>query len=123
MAHDDRTLASLPAEAIALSHRQTLLLERSDAETVLRIVGADGAVSLTVSVTAAGPVLRFEGAAVTIQTSGALVLDAERVAIHGREAVAISSGGDLSLAATLGSVAVEAHDDVNLNGERIRLNC
>ena len=63
---------------------------------------------------------------------------ADRVAIHGREGVAITTDGDVAIvaagdletrartqtiAAELGDVRVVANDDVRLTGERIRMNC
>jgi hypothetical protein len=102
------------------------------------IVGSDGRVQLSITLTADGPVLRLEGTGLKIQTAGTLALDAEQIALHGRRGVAISSGGDASITvagdleararihnivAELGNVNVRANDDVKLNGERVMMNC
>src|SRR5262249_36424528 len=108
-----------------------LLVERKPAENVIKLVGSGGQVGLTIAVTPAGPVLRLEGAGLMIQTTGALAIDAGHVAIHGREGVAISSGGDATIqvrgdleteariqqiTAVLGNVNLKANDDVTLDG-------
>ena len=73
-----------------------------------------------------------------IQASGLLAIEGEQVAIHGRDGVSITSGGDAqvlvkgdlnteariqNVTATRGNVNVKANDDVKLLAERIRLNC
>ncbi len=63
--------------------------------------------------TAAGPLLRLTSG-LKVELSGALDLEAETIRLHGRTGVTLSSGGD---------VAVYAHDDVRLDGTRIRNNC
>jgi hypothetical protein len=90
-----------------------------------------------VAITADGPVLRFEGG-LALQTDGPLAIDAEQVTLHGRQGVAISSGGDAwiqvegdlhsnariqNITADLGNVNVKANDDVKINGERVKVNC
>ena len=135
-----------PAKRVAVNRHQTieligdrqLVVEHRPAENVLQIVGADGRVSLSIHITPAGPVLRFEGSGLIVQTAGALEIDAQRVLIQGREGVAIASGGDAviqvagalslqadaqQLTARLGDIEIRANDDVAVNGERIRMNC
>lgn len=125
-------------ERLALIGGQQLVLERGATRNVLTIVRADGMVALSVHLTAAGPVLRVEGAALEIHAQGDLALSAGRVSIHGREHLALTSGGDVQLhgegdlhseariqniTAALGNVNVKANDDVKLNGERVMMNC
>ena len=120
-----------PSErTLVLSADHTLHLERSPEGDLVRIAGSDGGSAITVHVSARGLEVKLEGVALTLQTSGDLTLDAERLHLRGREAVTIETEGALSLeareqtiAATLGSVVVRANDDVALDGERIRLNC
>jgi hypothetical protein len=90
-----------------------------------------------VHLTPAGPVLRFEGS-LLLEASGGLAVDAQRVAIHGREGLSLTSGGNArieiagdldsqariqNITAVLGNVNVKANDDVRMNGERIKMNC
>jgi hypothetical protein len=124
-------------QTISLIDRHSLEISRSATDNVLRIVSPDGRTGVTVTVTAQGITLSITGGDLTLQTSGALAIDAERVALHGRNGVAITSGGDLSLQvagdihseariqnikARLGNVNIKANDDVKLTGERIKLN-
>src|SRR5262245_59517356 len=122
-------------QTVALAADHALHVERPD---LLTLRDADGRVRVAVHVTAAGPVLRFEGDALTVQAAGDLRREAERVAIHGRRDVTIRSDGDAAVevageletyaevqhhTATLGNVNIRANDDVRLNGERVRMNC
>ncbi len=125
-------------QTLSLVGKQKLVLERRPGQNVLQIISSEGQVTLTVQITPAGPVLRFEGSGLMIQTAGALAIDAECVAIHGREGLALTSGGDAKISvagdldteariqnitAFLGNVNVKANDDVKLNGERVMMNC
>jgi hypothetical protein len=129
--------AVLPPNTLALSQQRTLVVERRPGLDLLRVFNADGQACLTVRLTPTGPVLQFDGS-VVLQTSGALALDAEHIALHGRDGVTITSGGDVTLQtagdltsrarvqnirADLGNVNLQANDDVRLNGERVLVNC
>jgi hypothetical protein len=109
----------------------------ADGSHVLTLVGPSGVQALSIELTAQGPRLRME-AGLSLAFSGELSIDAKRVAIHGREGIALTSGADAKIAASgelatsaraqsitaeLGDVRVKANDDVRLDGERIRMNC
>lgn len=117
---------------------QTLAVEHQGERDLVHIRSLDGEVRVTVVVSAAGAMIRLEGAGLVVSAAGALVIDAEHVSIHSREGIELCSQGntrivaqgDLELdarsqliTAQLGDVAVRANDDVRLNGEHIRLNC
>lgn len=104
---------------------------------VIRLIGPAGAQALTIELTPQGPRLCL-GSGLTVALAGALTIDAERVAIHGRNGMALSSGGEVqvraagdlnasgritTITADLGDVQVKANDDVRLNGERVMMNC
>lgn len=97
---------------------------------VLRLVGPGGAQRLEIAVTADGPVLRLHSG-LKIELAGELAIDAARIALHGREGLTLTSGGDARIVAAgdlvaraeLGDVSVRANDDVRLDGERVRMNC
>lgn len=125
-------------ETIELIGRQQLLVERNAGSNILKLMGSDGQLRLSICLTADGPVLRFEGPGLMIESSGDLAVDARSIALHGREGVAITSGRDASIcavgelntegkiqniSATLGNVNVKANDDVKVEGERVLLNC
>ena len=126
------------SSSIQLVAGQELVVTPSEAGHRLQLLSPGGLVRLTIDVTEAGPVLRFEGAAVAIQVAGPLAIDAERVAIHSRDGLELSCEGNASIRvagdletsaraqtvrAELGNVDVQANDDVRLNGERVFLNC
>ena len=125
-------------QVMDLVGRQRLILERAGGENILRIMGRDGRVSVSIHVTAEGPVLKLEGADLTIRSTGDLAVEAERLTLHGRSGVVLSSGGDAAIRierdldvsaraqnirAELGDIRLRANDDIRMDGERIRHNC
>ena len=117
---------------------QQLSVERRGSNDVIVVAGSEGEISFSITVTPEGHVLQFEGAGLLIQTSGSMRIEAEEVRIHGREKLALTSGGDLDIRAAgdvqsgariqnitayLGNVNIKANDDVKMDGERIRMNC
>jgi ABC-type cobalamin transport system ATPase subunit len=125
------------ALTLSLAGGQLLDVRRQEDGDLLRLIGADGQTAVTLLVTPAGPVLRFEGS-LRIQATGDLELGAARIALHAQEMLSLSSGGGAQLAvagdldlsarvqnitAELGNVNVTANDDVRITGERVRVNC
>lgn len=124
--------------SIDLVGRQRLLLLHENGLDRLQILAPDGRLRLTIEVTERGPVLSFEGPALTLCASGEMAFEAERLTLHGRKGVCVTTGGDLVLDAAgdlasrariqdvearLGNVNVRANDDIRLNGERVMVNC
>ncbi len=125
-------------QVIDLQGDQHLVLEQSQQEDRLMITSANGKVSLTITITDAGPVLHLEGAGLMIKTDGDLAINAKSLAIHGRDGIALTTGGDAhicavgdlttkariqNITAELGNVNLQANDDVKIDGERILMNC
>jgi hypothetical protein len=117
---------------------QQLQLERLPDANIVKVIGPEGAVKLTIYVTPSGPVLHIDGDGLEIRCSGALAIDAQHLILRGREGLELSTGGDAAVrcdgdlhvearaqtfSAELGDVKVRANDDVILDGERIRMNC
>lgn len=126
------------SSSIELVADQRLLVRRGPEGDLLTLVGADGGITLTIRVTPDGPVAELRGGAVGLRVDGSLAIEAERLALRGREEVIISSdggirmdaGGDLlsearghRIDARLGNVDIRANDDVTLDGERVKMNC
>src|SRR2546430_1070543 len=82
---------------IELVSNQRLRIEHRQAADTLSIVDPDGRITLSIRVTADGPVLLFEGTRLNIQADGILCIDADHVAIRGRETLSLSSGGDAEI--------------------------
>ncbi|MCY0991937.1 hypothetical protein OV203_32670 [Nannocystis sp. ILAH1] len=127
-----------PATALELVGQHRVELRRDPAVDTLELFGRDGKVVLAIEVRETGPVLRFEGAGLTLKAAGELVLDAKKLTLRSEEALSLSTGGDLELIAAgdlrstarvqtitaeLGDVRVEANDDVRIDGERVLVNC
>lgn len=102
------------------------------------IRGPAGEVILEVSLTPAGPVLRFHAAQVQLDCKGSFQVRCDTFEVQTAGDIVQRAGGDLiqtadgdvrvestemSIEARRGNVDVRANDDVNLNGERVRLNC
>jgi hypothetical protein len=89
---------------------------RSGAESCDEITlrGPEGEILLEVVLTPAGPLLRFRAAQVQLECAGDLKLRCGSFHVEATE---------IDIEASRGDVNVRANDDVNLNGERVRLNC
>jgi uncharacterized protein (DUF2345 family) len=125
------------ATALALPGGHDLIVERGEGWGRLLLRGPRGS-TLTIEVTAAGPVLRFDGPTLSVEAAGELAIRAETVSIEARNGLSLAAGGDARVAvggdleiaahaqtlrARAGDVQVVANDDVKLNGERVLLNC
>jgi hypothetical protein len=123
---------------LELTGQQRLLVMHDRGGDMVQFLDRSGQLTLTVVLTEQGPVLRFEGAALKLQATGDLIIEAEHLALAGRSEVALHSGGDMhvhaerdltsvariqNIKADLGNVNVKANDDVCINGERVRVNC
>lgn len=126
------------SETLELIGNQKLVVERTPTDNTLKVFSSDGHLCFSISITSAGPVLRFESQQVVLESAGDVALAAKRLVLHGREGVVVSTGGDLRICAAgdlssearvqditarLGNVNVKANDDVKLTGERIKMNC
>ncbi|MCC6556781.1 MAG: hypothetical protein IT372_27810 [Polyangiaceae bacterium] len=134
-----------PPRRLRFSSGRTVETRESAEGDHLRVRAATGEVVLTVLLTDAGPVLRFGAADLEVK-AGALTLDCDTFQLRAREDACIEVGGDLvetiqggatrevaggaslsaeevALTARTGNVDIRANDDVDVRGERIRLNC
>ena len=73
---------------------QELTIARQETRNLLVLRGPNRRVTLTIEVTEQGPILRFDGPGLAIETTGALSLQAETLSLHGRQGLELSSGGD-----------------------------
>jgi hypothetical protein len=135
--NDDDNALSPDVQTLPLTGGHELVLQRGPDADVIRFLRPDGMTGISISITASGIHVGINGSDLTLQTSGAITLDAERIALKGRSEVTIESGGEARVAAagamtlegrsqllrsTRGNVNIKANDDVQVDGERIRLN-
>lgn len=105
------------------SGRSVVCRSKEESRDEVTIRGPGGEVLLEVELTPAGPVLRFHAAQVELDCKGSLKVRCESFDIRTSGDIVQQAGGEISLEAQRGNVDVRANDDVNLNGERVRLNC
>jgi len=125
------------SRALTLAHGHSLVVEGGRERSVLTLVDAGGAAHVSISIGPEGIRLDVNGAALSIATTGPLAIEAESVSLHGKNGIALTSGGDARIEAegvlstsgrsqqirsVRGNVSIKANDDVQLDGERIRLN-
>lgn len=112
------------------SGRSVVCRAAEDSCDEVTIRGPAGEVLLEVVLTPAGPVLRFHAAAVQLDCKGSFNVRCDSFNLQTAGDIVQQAGGtlraesnEISLEARRGNVDVKANDDVNLNGERVRLNC
>jgi hypothetical protein len=125
---DERTLARL-ATGYSLRVR--------DADRTLQVFAPSGQMCVQLVLAPEGPRIELHGADLAIRTDRTLTIECDRLDLRAAHGLAIASGGDLELiavgelhsqafaqrhVATRGDVQLKANDDVQLDGERIRLN-
>lgn len=123
---------------LALAGGQELRISATQAHQQLTLLGRDGSAVLTIVVGADGARIELASESVSLDVKGELALRAGHLVLHGERGVAVSTGQDLTIAASgdlsavarshtlqaeLGDVALKANDDVRLNGERILVQC
>ncbi|HTN92101.1 MAG TPA: hypothetical protein VL242_50875 [Sorangium sp.] len=115
-------------------------------EERVTVRSASGEVELDVRFTPSGPVLRIRAAELELSSPGAVRVDCDRFHVRAEHGIVHETGGDLAqtvagdattrvrgelraearqatIEARRGDVQLVANDDVQLLGERIKLNC
>jgi hypothetical protein len=100
-------------EVVPLRGRYQMIVNRQPQQDSVALIASDGAVRFRIVITDNGPEITVEAQTLSLRTSGTLAIDAERIQLHGREAVAVTTGG---------GIQIEANQNVRINGERIYLN-
>jgi hypothetical protein len=136
----DHQALALPSGRVIEAHAEAAGADR------VTIKSPTGEVELTVLMTPSGPVLRFRAADVELAASRAVRVDCESFHVRAEKEITQEAGGDLRqkiggsadvkvrrrlttaagearLVAKRGGVQIEANDDVELIGERVKLNC
>lgn len=122
---------------IELRSGHRLLIRAADGGDVLELRSAEGGLTLSLRLTSEGAVLEL-GGSLSLRAAGSIRIEAEQLELHGRDGLALTSGGDITMAtpgdmtteariqrmrSTLGNVEIEANDDLRLDGERVLVNC
>ena len=110
------------------------------------IRGAGGEVELEVRLTPEGPLLRFRSASVELEAARDVRVECDKFHVRARTGIVeetrgnlvqrvggdqsvkvkgkqVTEASDVRLEARDGTVSIEANDDVEVAGERVRLNC
>jgi len=125
-------------QEVQLAGRHRLIVRRTERGDAVQLLTPDGAAPLTIEITSAGVRIQLAAPSVALETQGDLTLSADHLTLHGRKGLALTSGGDLDLAAKgdlhstaqaqvlraeQGEVNIKASDDVRVSGERVMVNC
>lgn len=137
MSEERKTAKEIETQSLTLAGGHELIVQRGSLADVLRVTRPDGNAGISVTITAEGIHVAISGAGLTLKADGPLALEAATLALRGEQGVVIESGGEAhigvagaltiegrsqTIRATRGDVQIRANDDVNLEGERIRLN-
>ena len=109
------------ASRLVAASGRAIEVTQDEAGEVLTVRSPEGACVLTVLLTDAGPVLRFEAAALQIATTKSVEVSCEDFRVAARNELHLV-GKDVGIRAVLGGVTVRADDDVAIDGEQVLLN-
>jgi hypothetical protein len=109
--------------AVAMGLGWSAALEQRPRGAALRIQHPEqGVMTVEITITARGPVIRTTAAALEIEAADEIVARCERFTVEARETVSLR-GRSVEVEATGGDVRLRANDDVQVLGEQVLLNC
>jgi hypothetical protein len=123
-------------QTLALAHGHSLVVEGGQERNVLQLVDPGGVAHLEISIGPEGIRLSVRGAGLSLATTGSLAIEADRLSLHGKNGISLTTDGDARIEAggklessgrsqhiraARGDVRIQANDDVKIEGERIRL--
>lgn len=124
----DVAIADKPSP-VKLKSGVSVAVLQSGADERVEIRSASGDMILSMRMTDQGPVFCLSGATFEIAATRALSLTAETIHLEAHGDLTLAAGGtlraggrDVALAADPGQVSIHANDDVDIVGERVRLN-
>lgn len=108
---------------LALPHARTLVVRRLDGgDGVLEVRAPDGRIEVSVELGPSGPRLRISAADLDIEALGTVRVACADLELRASRTASLVAENGLRLESAKGSVALQAHDDLDLDGERILLN-
>lgn len=124
----DVKIAERPSVVRTLSGRSVAVLQ-ADGEERVEIRSAAGEMIVSMRLTDQGPVFSLAGASFEIAAAKSLSLSAENIRVEARGGLSLEAGGalraagrDVEIVGHPGEVSIRANDDVDIVGERVRLN-
>lgn len=103
-----------------LSAGRRLIIATDGGEETIQVQGEDGAVEVTIELTASGPVVRLSSARLELDATREIAMRCERLDIEAEDGARIHTRGIASLSGR--ETRVGAKGDVRLKGARIFLN-
>jgi hypothetical protein len=124
----DLVTSERPAIVKLVSGRSVVVLQGAGEERV-EVRSVNGDLVLSLRLTDEGPVFSLAGASFEIGAAKSLRLTADKIHLAARGDLVLESGNtlraggrDVEVVAHPGEVAIRANDDVDITGERVRLN-
>jgi uncharacterized protein (DUF2345 family) len=139
------TAATSSSSRTELELGYALESKQGEGRGVLTLYAADGQACLEIVLTPKGPVVHLRTSALKISADEDIEMGCERLTVHAKKDIRIHAGGHLvqsadgdvgvraggllateghaqDIRARMGDVRIAANDDVEVDGERIRLN-
>ena len=92
---------------------QKLLVSTGTEESVIQILSPQGKATVTIRVTAAGPLIQLEGAHCTLAIDGLVNIQAESVSVNAARGINLCAEGDLRF---------QAGGDVSIGGQSVSIS-
>jgi hypothetical protein len=142
----ERSAKPRATPAMALPSGRTVRAEATPEGDRIRVESASGDVELEVTMTPTGPLLRFRAADLQLAATGEVSVDCEQFTVRAEKGITHETGGNARevvggdkltkvrgthaalarrthIESKRGDVAIIANDDVQVVGERVKLNC
>lgn len=116
-------------EFVKLASGRSVVVLQGGGDERVEIRSASGDLVLSLRLTDEGPVFSLQGASFEIAAAKSLSLRADTVHVAARRDLTMeagctlrATGRDVEVEAEPGQIAIHANDDVDITGERVRLN-
>jgi hypothetical protein len=84
-------------QLIPLRGQHQLLVERQAGHDAVALVGRDGVVRIRIAIDQGGASISVEAGSIALRAAGDLAIEAERVSLHGRQQVSVTTGAGATI--------------------------
>jgi uncharacterized protein (DUF2345 family) len=98
---------------IPLRGQHRLMVERHQGYDAVELISSDGVVRIRIAVDNAGAQIAIEAGSIALRAAGDLEIDAQRVKVHGRQGLSLTTGG---------GAQIDVDASVRIAGQQIHLN-
>ena len=106
---------------VRLHSGRRIIAETTGKDDLVEIIEPGGAISVSIRLTAEGPVFSVHGARLELKSADTITLEAKKIRVTSEEETVVKSNGNLEVGAAK-EMKIHSKDDIRVNGKMIHLN-